>query len=287
MKKTFIVCIFFLFFFNISLHAQSSGVYLIPRQIYVGDPAVLVMHLPASLQNDTIIFSSPIDNNLLPKDPNIDFTKITLERRTVGSRLLVEFTAFVPGTHEFPVIEIGGEYFPGLTITVNTILDSHSLPILSGAATALAMPGTALMLYSFIFLLIILILFSIWFIFKGRTVIQKLQKKWKRYRLFINMKKTEKQLSKALIKRADKRIILDKLSDEFREFLSILTENNCRSKTAREFEQQEDGAFLSKFFHSCDELRFCGSEINSEDISRLLDDLRSFLDIKSKEEKTS
>ena len=263
-------------------YAQQANAYLIPRQIFVGDPAVFVMPLPAYSQNENIIITPDTGAASFPRDANIDFHKIILEKRTTGSRLMIEFTAFAPGTLEFPVIEIGGEYFSGLSITINSLIDTKTPPVLSGAASVLAMPGTAIMLYGVMAALIIFILLAIWFVFKGRAILRELEKRWKRSRLFIFMRYKERRFQKAAAKGVNKRAILDKLSDEFREFLSILTGKNCRSMTSREFiqnfENKEDGMFLAQYFRKCDDLRFSGAEIEAQDLTQLLDDLRAFID---------
>ncbi|MCL2759749.1 MAG: hypothetical protein FWD22_06010 [Treponema sp.] len=275
------------------LHAQNTGAFLIPRQIYVGDQATLVLPLPASSQNSDVILTAGTFDTL-PLDPYIDFHRIILERRTSGSRLMIEFTAFAAGSLTLPVIEIGGEYFTGLAITVNSILDRRSAPVLSGSALALAMPGTALMLYGSMAMIVIFILLLIWFAFKGKTVLGELWIKWKRRRLFITLMYTERRLYRALQKGIDKRLILDKLSDEFRNFLSILTGINCRAMTAREFKtlphehlsiQENNALFLENYFLRCDELRFSGINIEAQYIINLLDDLRFFITTKDKEEK--
>jgi len=285
MKKYPALFIFFLL--TCALYAQQTGAYLIPRQIFVGDPAVLVLPLPATIQNsaDVVLTRSdslPFESFFLSNE-NIDINKITLEKRTTGSRLIIEFTAFSTGILEFPVIEIGGEYFSGLTVSVNSLIDKNQPPVLSGTASALAIPGTMFMLYGSLAVFILFILLLVWFFIKGRTMLSELQKKWKRYRLFASMKKTERQLFKAVIKKADKRIILDKLSDEFRNFLSVLTGTNCRSMTARELEllpplmQENCPISLGSFFRFCDELRFSGENIDPHDILKLLDDLKIFI----------
>ncbi|MCL2806082.1 MAG: hypothetical protein FWD26_09100 [Treponema sp.] len=266
------------------LHSQqteaASGAYLIPRQIFVGDPATLVLPLSSAPGTDDVVLSQ---SDYLPKDPHIDFHRIILERRAVGSRLMIEFTPFIPGTVELPVIEIAGEYFSGLSVTVNSIINERSSPVLSGPASALAIPGTALMLYGSLTLIVFLIILSILFILRGQTLLKKLIEKIKRQRLFSTIRKTEKRLRKALYKNEDKRLIIDKLSDEFRIFLSCLTGNNCRSMTALEFEQKESennicSLFLGKYFRDCDGIRFSGIKIVSGDIIRLLDDLKHFVD---------
>jgi len=278
-KKFFLSFVFFLFFSGI-IFAQS-GAYLIPRQIFVGDPAVLVLPLPAAVQNyaDVIIVSQS-DN--IPLDENIDLSRILLERRVTGSRLLIEFTAFSPGLIELPVIEIGGESFSGLSVNVNSVIESGSPLVLSGAASGLVMPGTALMLYGSLAVCIIVILLTVWFFVKGRSFFHKLQKKWKHYRLFKSIHKTEKQLYRAVLKGENKRVILDKLSDGFRLFLSAFTGTNCRALTASEFVgitlmPDNNKSFLCDFFRNCDGLRFSGNETDSQDVLLLLDDFKQFI----------
>jgi len=276
-------------------YAQSNP-QLIPRQIFVGDSAVLILPLPAAAQNSGDIILTPRSAGF-PLDENIDFHRIVLEKRVTGSRLIIEFTPFAPGVLEFPVITAGEDYFSGLKVTVNSILDKRSAPVLSGPASALAMPGTAMMIYGFIAALIFAILFAIWFIVKGKGVLRELRIKWERYRLFVNFKRSEKRLHRTVLKGTDNRVILDKLSDELRAFLSILTNYNCHSMTAREFENmpaelmrqtlrpsldKSKLSYLSAYFRRCDDLRFSGVSINSHDLIMLLDELYFFINVLEK-----
>jgi len=285
--KKYLIFILFIFIITFALHAQNRSAYLVPRIIYVGDSASFVLPLPASSQDEDFVITS-YDKDLLPSAPNIDFHRIILERRVTGSRLIIEFTPFAAGVLELPDINIGRDCFSGFTITVNSLIDSRSAPVLSSAASALAMPGTAAMLYVSMAVVVVIILSALWFVFKGRSVIGRLREELKRRRLFKSIKNTEKNLYKLVLKGAEKRIILDKLSDEFKNFLSIFTGHNCRVMTAREFTEffprlpqqflaQEDSAsFLGKFFRRCDELRFSGSEIDAQSVFNLLSDLRNF-----------
>jgi hypothetical protein len=281
--------ILFIFIITCALHAQSRNAYLIPRQIYVGDPASFVLPLPDYSQDENFVITS-YDFDLLPSDPNIDFHRIILERRITGSRLIIEFTPFAAGVLKLPDIEIGGDCFSGFTITVNSLIDIHSAPVLSSAAPTLAMPGTAAMLYGLMAVIVIIILSALWFIFKGRAALDKLREKLKRRRLFKSIRNTQKRLYRALLRGAEKRKILDKLSQEFKKFLSTLTGNNCRAMTAREFIElfsqlpkdlfsaQEDSAyFLGNFFRRCDILRFSGSDIDAQNIFHLLSELNNFI----------
>jgi len=262
--------------------AQYSGAILIPRVIYVGDPAVLVLPLPTSIKNSDDVLLTSLSPNI-PKDDNIDFHRIILERRVTGSRLLIEFTAFVPGYLNLPDIEIGGEHFSGLSVTVNSVIDTQKSLELSGHASSLAMPGTAVILYGTMAAVVLIFILLFWFIFKGRAFLEIWVGKWKRLRLFTFIKNMERRLQKALLKGGNKRAILDKISDTFRDFLSVLTNANCRSMTAREFNNLpekiiHDSVFLGYFFRRCDKLRFSGEDVSAQDISWLLDDLRNYIE---------
>jgi len=283
--------IFFLLIILIAANsfAQSPGTILIPRHIYIGDPATLVLQLPAAVINypDIVITAG---SEFFPSDPDIDFHKITLEQRTSGSRLLIEFTPFITGYIELPAIEIGDRYFSDLTVTVNTLIDDKTSPVLSGHASTLAIPGTASIIYGSISILVFLLLFTFWFIFKGRAFIKRFTKKWKRRRQFNMMRKMEKRFQKEILDGEDKRIILDILSEEFRTFLSYLTGYNCRAMTANEFKNlprmcpghiitTEDRPYiLQTFFKTCDDFRFSGANIVTENLIQLLSDMRVFID---------
>jgi len=284
--KSFILKVLLLFLLFPAIVYSQTGAHLIPRRIFIGDFAVLILPLPAADQNKADIVLSELSPDF-PSHPNIDFHKIILEQRIGGSRLIVEFTAFVPGLLEFPAIEIGENRFTGLSVTVNSILDSRSSLVLSGPASSLAMPGTAFMLYGTMAVLTLVILLTIWFFVKGRMFFGKWNEKWKRWKNFVSMSITEKRLYKSVLKGEDKRIILDKLSDEFRIFLSFFTGINCRAMTAYEFQkmpfeklkaQNINSSFLYNFFRGCDELRFSGANVSSQEILRLLTDLHNFLE---------
>ena len=274
-----IILKYFLFIVPVS-YAQDGGAVLIPRVVYVGDQATLILPLPAAYQDaDDIILSG----RLLPSDANIDFHRIVLERRMSGSRLLIEFTAFMPGLLELPVIEIENMIFGDLTVTISSVIDGRSILELSRPASSLAMPGTALMLYGTISVIALLILLLVWFAVKGHRYLQRWINKWKRRRYFSAIRKTEKRLFRALSRGEDQRDILDKLSGEFRIFLSFITGINCRAMTASEFARnfeklpEFEPRFLKSFFRRCDEIRFSGENIKSEDIFKLLDDMHTYL----------
>jgi hypothetical protein len=282
MKKNILLTLFILL--SVVSHAQNEA-QVIPRRIFTGDPAVLILPLNNKTSETSDIVLSPLSHDF-PSHPDIDFRRIVIEQRDGRRRLIIEFTAFAPGILEFPVIKIGETSFSGLSVTVNSVLDNRSSPVLSGPALTLAMPGTAFMLYGTITGLIIIILLIIWFILKGRILINNLIKKWKRRRLFYSIKKIEKRLSKSVLNGESGRIILDKLSEQVRIFLSVLTGKNCRTMTAREFEklplqitqnQNISSSFLHDFFRDCDDLRFSGIDTASQDILYLLACLRRFI----------
>ena len=276
--KTFIIFKLFIFI-CVFLYPQNNAV-LVPRNVYVGDHATLMISLPPSSSNLTDIILMPNSADF-PYDTNIDFHRIVLERRITGSRLIIEFTAFVTGLLHFPVIAIGDENFSGITVTINSVINSTASGLeLFQPASSLAMPGTAIMLYGIITAFIFLFLLTIWFILKGRYLVEKLYAKWHRWKYFRFIDNTDKNLQKLLLKGENKRKILDILSVQFRIFLSFITGENCRAMTAGEFEgvSGNDAESLGSFFRRCDELRFSGREIGKDDIVCLLDDMRIFVE---------
>jgi hypothetical protein len=270
--------------------AQNAGTYLLPRIAYVGDRATLILPVP-ELRGENANISLSAEFPSFPSDDDVDFHRITLERRESGSRLLIEFTAFLPGIHELPVIEIGGMTFSGLSVKISSIIDPDK-PVLelSGPAPSLAIPGTAMMIYGAIAAFAVLVLLSVWFLFYGRRYLKGWSAKWRRWNLFISIKMLEKRLYKRLLKGGNNREIIDKLSAEFRAFLSYLSGKNCRAMTAGELERLPawfDCVFLGKFFRRCDDLRFSGGSVNREDVFRLLSEMRNYIGTLEKTEKTN
>jgi hypothetical protein len=185
-------------------------------------------------------------------------------------------------------------------VTVDSLIDKKSPLTLSGPASSLAMPGTLLMLYGTMALIVILILAAAWFFFKGQNFIRKWREKILRWRQFVIIKTTERRLHKAVFRGVSSRIILDNLSEKFKSFLSYITGTNCLSMTARDFktlridpasdtnlpeEHKIDPAFLPGFFRYCDELRFSGGNTDFKDILSLLSDMRQFINTLEKAEK--
>jgi hypothetical protein len=273
--------LFVLFLFSaLTAYSQNNDTYLIPKDVYVGDPATLILPLTGQkYDHQDIILTAGF-----PIDPRIDFHRIILEKRVSGSRLLIEFTAFIPGYLQLPVIEIGGEYFPGLSINIKSTIDSASATAaeLSVPAFPLAAPGTAFMIYGTITSSVLLIIFIIWFALYGRHDLKKLLLYRKRLKIFSTMNNVRKRLYQSLLKGVKYRDILDSLVFEFRFFLSCFFASNCGAMTAGELEalpvELETGNdFLGRFFRSCDTLRFSGEKASKDDILVLLEGLGQFL----------
>jgi len=250
-----------------------SGAYMVPPKVYVGDRATLVAPLPGVSAGAQI----NIDNSF---SPDIIIHHAAIERRPGGNFLTVEFSAYATGTLELPPLEIAGEIFSGINVEVSSILAAdESAMVLSTPALPLAIPGTSLLIYGSVSVVILLGLLITGGMFWGRKRIEGWLAAWKRRRLIAAMMGTEKRLRRALEKGAVRREILDSLSTEFRGFLSRFTGENCRAMTAAEMGMlaNMDGAFLGGFFNHCDTIRFSGGEINGVQTLEVLSDLRRFL----------
>jgi hypothetical protein len=265
--------------------------FLVPQIVYVGDRATLVIPLPGKAQASakdsglSLESSGPRFSSL----GEIEIHRAVLERRAAGSRLVVEFSAYMPGVLELPPVEIGGEIFSGITVTVHSILGTGAdASLLSDPAAALAVPGTGLLVYGSLGAFAFALLLALWLIFRGRRLLKQWTQRWKRRRLIFYMGGIEKRLRKILQKEGNRREILAVLSAEFRVFLSFFSGENCRAMTASESArlppvvpeaaEKPRGDFLGAFFRHCDELRFQGGDISNGDVSALLCDLRAFLE---------
>jgi hypothetical protein len=280
------------------LYAQDRfKPYLVPQTVYVGDLATLVVPLPAQAASAGDITLDPRSPGF-PAAPDIDIRRVALERRPSGSRLLVEFAAFAPGVLELPPIEIGGEYFSSLKFEVSSIMENgKTIAELSGLAPPLAIPGTGFLIYGTMAALALFLLTGFWALIRGHRRLNGWMLRWKRRRLIASLRSVEKILRKNLLKEGKCREALNRISAEFRSFLSFFTGKNCRAMTPAELgclslssesgNQPEllNGGFFVSFFRRCDELRFSGAEIPDDDVLYVLGELRRFLGALEKAEK--
>jgi hypothetical protein len=180
--------------------------------------------------------------------------------------------------------------FSGLHLSVSSIIADNEPPVLSGLAPPLSVPGTGFLVYGAMTALAMLIIAVLWTTVWGRRFFARRFSLWKNLRLITLMARFEKHMGKALASGKGSRFILDAVSVEFRNFLSLLTGLNCRAMTPLEFEHFPEvpaGAdpwvwpvdFLKRFFRKCDDLRFIGIEAENSDVRVLLGELREFLSV--------
>jgi len=270
--------LFFLLYSTVFAQDRNTSAFTVPPKVYVGDRASMILPLPGfTMKEDSEAIS------IISPSADIEIHRALLERRPVGSRLTVEFTAYRTGILELPPVVIAGEVFNDLKIEISSVLEKGaSGTVLSGPSPPLAIPGTSLLVYGTIISILFCLSLSFWILFWGRKSIKVWLAKWEKKRLLAGMRGIEKRLRRTLAKNDDTyRNILDSLSGEFRNFLSRFTGEHCRAMTASEFtniESQIKGIkFLKDFFERCDGIRFGGCEIKKKDALSMLDDLKEFL----------
>jgi len=262
---------------------DASSAHTVPRTVFVGDRATLIVPVHGFTgQGDT-----EIPPGQIPYSPYIDIHRVALERRPGGNRLAVEFAAFAPGVLELPPLEVAGTVFGGLTVEISSVLGTSEPPILSPPAPPLAVPGTALLVYGTIAVLVLFILLVSLVSLKGHLWLRDWFAAWKRRRMIGAMLGIERRLRKALAKGAVPREVLDRLSGEFRGFLANFTGENCLAMTASEIgrigfpsslgAESRDGEFLRGFFDRCDRVRFSGHAIGRDETLAIIDELKGFL----------
>ena len=202
----------------------------VPAAVFVGDRAALIAPLPGLRgQGD-----EEVPEAQLPSAPGIDIHRAALQRRPGGSSLLIEFTAFAPGLIELPAIEIGGEAFHGLAVSIGSVLAPSEPPILSPPAGPLAVPGTALLVYGGIAAPALALLLASLLSARGRGWLRLRLAARRRRRMLRLMQGAERRWRKALAKGAPPREALGEIAAEFRAFLADLSGESFLSMTARE-----------------------------------------------------
>ena len=282
--------VFILLCANVFSQDRHRGMQIPPR-VFVGDRASLILPLQPMFFTGLSSGSVELPREQLPFSEEIDIHRITAEFRQGSGRLVIEFSAYTPGILEIPPFEIAGEIFSGLLVEISSVLENDGLgPVLSGSAATLAIPGTSLLIYGTLGVVLLLLSLIFWLLFKGRKLIESRFALWRRKRLVAAMFGIERRLRKGLAKNTCVGETLKTLSNEFRSFLGFWTGENCRAMTAVELSRINpysvypgisdgvpDGRFLGDFFTRCDRLRFGGEEIKDSEALALLDDLRIFL----------
>ncbi|GHV69696.1 hypothetical protein AGMMS49928_13090 [Spirochaetia bacterium] len=260
--------------------------YLIPQTVFVGDRGRLVAPLGPSFMDALPFVTEPPESFSGSKDLLI--RRIELERRDGLTRLLIDFTAYVPGRIILPPLEISpGRQITGLEISIASILNPGSM-ILAEPAAVLAAPGTSLLIYGSLGLIILVLFLAIGGGLGGRKYLVRFWEKLRRLYLLRVMESTLKRLRAAAAKEqtTDRRSevvdprpaekILARFSFEMRKFISLFYKIDCHAWTAKEFLPVTPE--LSALLRRSDTLRFSGVNIGQNELIAILDDAHLFLD---------
>jgi hypothetical protein len=271
----------------------DAAPWLIPRTVYVGDRAQLVVPLTWFPQGGT-----PGAVPVPAAGEDIVIHRTELERWDGDWALVVEFTPSATGVLELPPLEAGGNLYGGLKVTIASVLDegpgAGAPAALSGLASPLAAPGTSFFIYGTLAGIIAVLIAALGGRLWVRRHLKALTLRWRRRRLIFSMRRIGRRLEKTLGEgdwspdSLGER--LDYLCGEFRTFLGLFTLRRCQSMTAGELGEipaltgpawpglpVPGGAFLGPFFRRCDDLRYGGGGTEG-DLRDILEKLRTFLD---------
>ncbi|MCL2557060.1 MAG: hypothetical protein FWE09_01120 [Treponema sp.] len=255
----------------------------IPREVFVGDRALLIVPLSQAVAERLAAQgSAELPFSQAISFPDIDIYRVALERRPGGPALAIEFAAFLPGIVALPPLEVAGEVFYGLAVEIASVLRPSEPRALSPPAGSLSVPGTALLAYGALAALAAFL--AILALARGASPFRRFFERIRRRRMFARMIRSERRLRKALSKGAAARGVLDALCGDFRGFLSGITGENCRAMSAPEMRslilwdapsgEREIGLNIEDFFARCDGARFAGRDIAPEEALEMLEELR-------------
>ncbi len=289
-----ILCL--LLFLPISVCAQAAP-YLIPQTVYVGDWGVLVVPLGVGVGTfQSTAVPQPSIEEPQPDSKDLVIHRVSLERAGDTARLLVEFTAYRPGSHELPAISVSGfSDFDALTITVASILDadgsSPSSMALSEPADPLLAPGTMTLIYGSVTATIFALILGIGLRLFWRSGFKNLRRSLLRLFLTAKINVIIVSLRKRLDSGAENGgAVLDTLAREFRRFLTKWTGTDCLAMSAGEFARLDLGTGelsplaesalavqLASMFREWDALRFNDEGVSALSVRAALDDVRRFV----------
>jgi hypothetical protein len=271
-----------------------DSAYLLPQTVYVGDTGRLVVPLDAA-------FSAAGNMTLdrpeqLPSPGDLVISRVTLENRGGRARLLVDFTAYVPGPIALLPVKIGPYVFSGLEVHIASILDADTLEnssVLSPYAPPLPVPGTMGIIYAFTLGIIFLVLGSVFLRAWGLPWFLRFRELLKRRRMIRFLFRSVGELRELLA--GDDRAggaALDRLNGDLRRFLEFFTRQPCTSMAPGEFLSLAGpggkyGLFLNGLFGRCDGLRFGGGEVSSGEALAILDEVQDFAAAYAKEEEAA
>jgi hypothetical protein len=227
----------------------------------------------------------------LEKNADLTILGMELERQGGEVFLAIDFQAYKTGPVEFPPLSVDGLSLTGLAVEISSILEGgEEGRLLSPAAGSLAVPGTVIMVYGFVFgLLFCIIGFTLFalYLFRGR---EDLLRRFRRRRALGGMKKTIRRLGDELERGefSPERggDLLAGLSLALRNCIGSLLGINCLSLVPGEFlllnPGEGDGlyikeklGYLASFFSRSDSLRF-GLGITRAQVSAMLEEALKF-----------
>ncbi|MDR2304007.1 MAG: hypothetical protein LBE10_05415 [Treponema sp.] len=254
-SRSFLRIFFSAFFFSgaFFLFARSE-VWQIPKTVYVGDRAILAA-FPVSVE------SLPIE--LLPKMAGapiavpeweglpLKLHALRMEKHGESWELRLEFSAYTVGRIEIPDFDLkrngesllfaspgsGEILFRNLSVDIASILNENDT-ILSGPAETMTMPGTFLLVYGAIAVLVLFALSLLALKLWGRQAFSDFLRLWKRRRLCGAMMRIARRAEREIRSGEGEdryRVALSALSAEFRSWLAYLSGLDCRAMAAAEF----------------------------------------------------
>ena len=258
--------------------------YLVPQTVYVGDSGRLV----ASLGQAFNIASAFVltDSSRLPEMHDVVFSRMELEKRNNNVRLIMDFVSYAPGVFALPPVLIpvpdeGFMILNGLEFSVASILAPEAMT-LSQSVHPLAVPGTGLLVYGSLGLLLLIIILVTLGLMTFSRFFKPMRERFMRRKMLsslehkINILRTNDFENDS----AGRNELFSLLAGEFRKFLSILSGINCNAFTPFEFTAMSftipgvsDSGFFYSLFRRWDELRFSGQYIMRDDIREITDEL--------------
>jgi len=264
--------------------------YQTPQTIFIGDKGKLVKNL------NTVFFN--IEDAHIPLDGMNEDKDIVIHNAEIkDGKLIIDFQIFKTGVVKLPPVKINiskGEGYEGYEISdmevkVTSLIDSGASTALSPFKKPLNAPGTLWIIVFSVFIIILIITFTMLFLLNGGSFFVNLTNNIKKKYIIFTTRRAIKRLRLSIKKGTkDLQTALGEISTELRVFLDRYFNLNCRSMVPAEFltiKLPEDAAlpekyspeYFFKFFTDCDTTRFSGQNVSLEAVSATIDEVENFI----------
>jgi hypothetical protein len=256
--------------------------FLVPAKVFVGDRAQLFVPVTPII-GDTRRTLTIDTAERLPQSDQLRLYKLTLEYQGNKSYIIIDFSAYTPGLVEFPPLSLGPYNLESQQVYIASVLNEQPETMsLSPLEPALLVPGTLILVYTGVFIIILLVVVTLLFVFRGKNIVSRWKENYQKKTSTKRLQRTLKRLESLLDRPVD---FYTMLSTELRRFLSTQTGIDFFPLTGQDLTMmtlplnfsREEINFLSHLLRTGDTVRFGNEPAEAQQLKETIQAVKEFI----------